>query len=51
MTVEGQQDAVVDLFGLAATSRIIGIRFNRHLRPLAALIGNKPLLKVKVKFK
>ena len=43
-TVEGQQDAVVDLFGLAATSRIIGRRFS-SFATLAALIGNKPLLR------
>ena len=46
MTVEGQQDAVVDLFGLAATSRIIGIR-QSSFATVAALIGNKPLLRIK----
>ena len=42
-TIQGQQDAIVDLFGLAATSRIIGVRYSTFVR-LAALIGNKPLL-------
>ena len=45
-TVGEQQDAVVDLFGLAATSRIIGRRRSTFLT-LAALIGNKPLLRVR----
>ena len=44
-TVEGQYDAVVDLFGLAATARIIGRR-RSAFTTLAALIGNKPLLRV-----
>ena len=44
-TIQGQQDAVVDLFGLAATSRIMGLR-RSSFSPLAALIGNKPLLKI-----
>ena len=42
-TIQGQENAVVDLFGLAATSRIIGMRFSTFAS-LAALIGNKPLL-------
>ena len=42
-TIQGQLDAVVDLFGLAATSRIIGMRYTTFAT-LAALIGNKPLL-------
>ena len=45
-TLAGQQDAVVDLFGLAATSRIIGFR-NSSFATAAALIGNKPLLRIK----
>ena len=45
-TLEGQQCAVVDLFGLAATSRIIGRR-SSSFPTLAALIGNKPLLMLK----
>ena len=44
-TVEGQQDAVVDLFGLAATSRIIGTK-RSSFATLAALMGNKPLLRL-----
>ena len=42
-TLQGQHDAVVDLFGLAATSRIIGGRYSSFVR-LATLIGNKPTL-------
>ena len=45
-TIQGQQDAIVDLFGLAATSRIIGVGYSSFGR-LAALIGNKPLLRTK----
>ena len=45
-TILGQQDAVVDMFGLAATSRIIGAGYSSFGR-LAALIGNKPLLGTK----
>ena len=45
-TIQGQQDAVVDLFGLAATSRIIGTRYS-SFGILAALIGNKPLLNIR----
>ena len=42
-TIQGQQDALVDLFGLAATSRIIGAGYSSFVR-LATLIGNKPIL-------
>ena len=42
-TIQGQLDAVVDLFGLAATSRIIGMTYTTFAT-LAALIGHKPLL-------
>ena len=42
-TLHGNQDAIVDLFGLAATSRIIGLNFS-SFPTLAAMIGNKPLL-------
>ena len=42
-TLQGNENAMVDLFGLAATSRIIGLRFS-SFATLAALIGNKPLL-------
>ena len=45
-TLGGQQGAIVDLFGLAATSRIIGFR-NSSFATAAALIGNKPLLRIK----
>ena len=45
MTVQGQHNAVVDLFGLAATSRIIGMR-GSTFSTAAALIGNKPLLRI-----
>ena len=45
-TLAGQEDAVVDLFGLAATSRIIGMRHS-SFSTLAALIGNKPLLRIR----
>ena len=44
-TVQGQQDAVEDLFGLAATSRIIGTK-RSSFGTLAALVGNKPLLRL-----
>ena len=43
-TLEGQQDAMVDLFGLASTSRIIAWGFSSFAR-LAAMIGDKPLLR------
>ena len=45
-TIQGQQDAVVDLFGLASTSRIISWGFSSFAR-LAAMIGDKPLLRIK----
>ena len=45
MTLHGQCDAVVDLFGLAATSRIIGFGYSSFVT-LAALIGDKPLLRI-----
>ena len=48
-TIEGQQEGVVDLFGLAATSRIIGFKYS-SFATLAALIGNKPLLRIGHKF-
>ena len=44
-TLPGNQDAIVDLFGLAATSRIIGMDFS-SFPILAAMIGNKPLLMI-----
>ena len=44
-TIQGQQDAVVDLFGLAATSRIICWRFSSFSN-LAAMIGNNPSLRI-----
>ena len=44
-TVRGQQDAVVDLFGLASTSRLIGTWPSTFL-VLASMIGNKPLIRV-----
>ena len=44
--VQGQQDAVADLFGLASTSRIISWGFSSFAR-LAAMIGDKPLLRIK----
>ena len=49
-TVQGQQEGVVDLFGLAATSRIIGFKYS-SFATLASLIGNKPLLRIAHKFK
>ena len=42
-SIQGQENAVVDLFGLAATSRIIGMRYSSFV-VLAALMGNRPLL-------
>ena len=45
-SVKGQEIAVVDLFGLANTSRIIGTEYSTFAI-LAAMIGNKPLLRVK----
>ena len=44
-TVRGQQDAVVDLFGMASTSRLIGTWPSTFL-VLASMIGNKPLIRV-----
>ena len=44
-TLQGQYDAVIDLFGLAATSRIIGFNYSSFVI-LAAMIGNRPLLKI-----
>ena len=44
-TVQGQQDAVVDLFGLASTSRLIGT-WPSTFFILAAMIGNKPMIRV-----
>ena len=44
-TLQGNQDAVVDLFGLATTSRIIGFGYSTFAN-LAAMIGNKPILKL-----
>ena len=49
-TIQGQQEGVVDLFGLAATSRIIGFRYS-SFATLASLIGNKPLLRIGHEFK
>ena len=47
-SAEGQKEALVDLFGLASTSRIIGIRYSTFAT-LAAMLGNKPLLRIKPK--
>ena len=44
-TVEGQRDAVVDLFALADTSRIIGPRYSTF-SALSAMIGNRPSLRI-----
>ena len=49
-SLKGQENAVVDLFGLAMTSRIIGYRYSTFAT-LAALIGNKPLLRIKPRLK
>ena len=44
-TIQGQQGAVVDLFGLANSSRIIGAKYSSF--PLAAaMMGNKPILNI-----
>ena len=44
-TVQGQENAVVDLLGLANSSRIIGAKYSSF--PLtAALIYNKPILRI-----
>ena len=45
-TFNGQQDAVVDLFGLASTSRIIGAKYS-SFPLLASLVGNTPFLNMK----
>ena len=45
-TFNGQQDALVDLFGLASTSRIIGGGYS-SFPLLAALVGNTPFLRMK----
>ena len=47
-TVQGQQDSMVDLFGMASTSRLIGTWPSTFL-VLAAMIGNKPLIRVRPK--
>ena len=47
-TIHGQQDAVVDLFGMASTSRLIGTWPSTFL-VLASMIGNKPLIRVRPK--
>ena len=44
-TLEGQKDAVVDLFGLAGTSRIIGPRHSTFSM-LATMMGNSPSLRI-----
>ena len=49
-TLRGTQDAVVDLFGLASTSRIIGLDYSTF-PILAALISNKPLLRIASRIK
>ena len=44
-TIQGQESAVVDLFGLANSSRIIGAKYSSF--PLtAALIYNRPILRI-----
>ena len=45
-TAGGQRGAIVDLFGLASTSRIIGPRYSTFSF-LASILGNKPLLRIK----
>ena len=45
-TLQGQQDAVVDLFGLAGTSRIIGAKYS-SFPLLASLIGNTPFCDIR----
>ena len=47
-TVQGQQDAIVDLFGMASTSRLIGTWPSTFL-VLASMIGNKPMIRVRPK--
>ena len=44
-TIQGQQDAVVDLFGLAGTARIIGPKFSTFSLT-AAILGNRPFLRI-----
>ena len=44
-TIQGQQDAVVDLFGLAATSRIIGPEFSTFSLT-AAMLSERPFLRM-----
>ena len=44
-TLQGQQDAVVDLFGLAGTSLIIGARYS-SFPLLASVIGNTPFYRI-----
>ena len=45
-TIQGQKGAVVDLFGLANSSRIIGAEYS-SFPLLASILGNKPLLRIK----
>ena len=45
-TLQGQEGAVVDLFGLASTSRIIAPSYS-SFTSLASILGNKPLLRIK----
>ena len=45
-TLQGQESAVVDLFRLASTSRIIGPRYSTFSL-LASILRNKPLLRIK----
>ena len=45
-TVGGQGGAIVDIFGLASTSRIMGPRYSTFSF-LASILGNKPLLRIK----
>ena len=45
-SIQGQQDAVVDLFGLAGTSRIIGSKYS-SFPLLASLIGDTPFFRIK----
>ena len=44
-TIQGQQDAIVDLFGLSETSRIIGPTFSTFSMA-AAMLSKKPHLKL-----
>ena len=43
--LDGQKEAVLDLFGLAATSRIIGFKYS-SFATTASLLGNKPLIRI-----